>query len=178
MTIVENAPVEAGSVPFLTDEQIDQMSQEELLSYFERLRSRAAARNIPLPTATKSHTSGGGITIEQVLSRAGILARAQSAADQANARVTAVKATYDNVLEMYMRGNNLTELPEATSTQISEHVKTVLENAKSGYEKVSAANKGKPKRKGTLEAQAETVGENTPEAGSETVSEEVTTTEG
>jgi len=142
---------------FLTDEQIDQMSQEEFVAYFENMKAAAARRNIPIALPTKSH-SAGATTIEQVLSRAGILARAQSAADAANARVAEVKATYDTALASYMTANNLTELPEATANQIADHVKTTIENAKSGYKKVSEANKGKPKRKGSLEVQAEAEG--------------------
>lgn len=138
--------------PSLTDEQIDAMSQEEILVYFNRIRERAQARGIPLPV-TRTVSAGGGVSVDSLLSRAGIHARAEHAFQTAKTRRDTTEANFNTVVAAYLKETAQEALPEAIQERIAAHVREAEEKAQSGYAKVSATNKGK--RKGSVETAVE-----------------------
>ena len=126
----------------LTDEQVEQMSQEEFLAYFERLRQVAAQRGIPV-VAPK--VTGGAVSFESVLSRAAIHARGHRAFEAAQSRDTATQEAFNTSIAAYLKSANLEELTPELQERIDTHVREALERAQSGYAKTSATNKGRAK---------------------------------
>lgn len=149
---------EVVSTPRLTAEQVESMSQEELLAYFNRLREVAERKGVTLP-GTKS-VGTANATLESVFSRAAIHARADRAFQTAQNRRTETQTAYDETVARYLKGAGLTEITPEIQAKIDAHVAESLARAQSGYEKISAQNKGK-RRGSNVEASAENT-ENAP----------------
>lgn len=152
---------EVAGAPFLTAEQVEEMSQEDLIAYFNRLREVAERKGVTLP-GTKSSAGTANATLDSVLSRAAIHARADRAFQTAQNRRNETQTAYDETVARYLKGAGLSEITPEIQERIDRHVAESLARAQSGYEKISAQNKGK-RRGSNVEASAE----NAPEAPTE-----------
>lgn len=151
-TATEQAPTQTPA--FLTDEQIETMSDAEIQAYFERMRAVAQRRNIVLPGVKV--VVAGGASFDSVLSRAGIMARAKHALDQARARFETTETQFNAAVAAFLSVAKREALTEEEQARINTHSADAVARAQKGYEKLSEANKGKKKgRTSTLEARAE-----------------------
>jgi hypothetical protein len=165
ISMVATAETET-QVPFLSAEQVEEMSQDELLAYFARLRQVAERKGVTLPGIKTSQPSA---SLDSVFSRAAIHARAERAFQTAQARRNETQAGYDEVLARYLKSENLEAVTPEVQAKIDAHVAESLARAQSGYEKISAQNKGKSRRPSNVETAA---AEGTANAGAETPSAE------
>ena len=141
------------SAVMLTDEQIEQMTDEEIRAFFERAREVAQRRGIAV-VAPKA--SGGVASLDSVLSRAAIFARANRAFEAAQTRRTETETAYNERLAAYLKASNLEEVTPEVQERIDAHVREALARAESGYAKTSATNKGKRKGSNVTEQTEET----------------------
>lgn len=159
--MVATAETETQPVPFLSAEQVEEMSQDELLAYFARLRQVAERKGVTLPGIKTSQPSA---SLESVFSRAAIHARAERAFATASNRRNDTQAGYDQVVALYLKNAGLEAITPEIQAQIDAHVAESLARAQSGYEKISAQNKGKTRRPSNVTAAAEETA-NTPTEG-------------
>jgi hypothetical protein len=138
----------------LSDEQIEQMSDEEIRAYFERVRQVAARRGIQVAAPKAAST---GVNLDSVLSRAAIFARANRAFEAAQTRRNETETAYNERLSAFLTANGLTEVSPEIQEKIDTHVRESLARAESGYAKTSATNKGK--RKSNVAEQTQEGGE-------------------
>lgn len=139
----------------ISAEDIENMSQEELLAAFDRLRQAAAAKGVALPKVSNGTGGGAVVSFDAVLSRAGIHARANRAFVAAQERNTATETAFNTARDTYLRANNLEELTPELQSRIDEHVAAALARAESGYAKTSQTNKGRARGSNVSEATAE-----------------------